>query len=371
MYDTDHDHPAARDSDERHPRPGDFADGRQVVRALDLDPDPGAPWHRAARLFPVRWPRPYLALAASQGPGGPVWRMGRPEPAELDVEPGDLADPVGEAERSPVPFVIRKHPDRAVLLVTGRCHFYCRFCFRRATPAGREPNAADLSRAVVYLAAETALREVILSGGDPLVWSDGRLATLVRRLAALPHLTHLRVHTRAPVHYPERITDELIAALASRLTLRIVTHFNHPSEIGAASRQALALLTGHGIPLLNQTVLLAGVNDDAGTLAALCRRLSELGVRPYYLHHPDRAPGNAAFRLSIARGREIFAELRRRLPAAALPAYVIDLPTGHGKVPVDTLRPLDGGRYQWDDGQETVTIEEIPAAPSAALAAGR
>jgi lysine 2,3-aminomutase len=258
-----------------------------------------------------------------------------------------------------------------VLLITGHCHFYCRFCFRRATPAGREPTAADLSRAVAYLARERALREVILSGGDPLVWSDRRLASLVRRLAALPHLTHLRVHTRTPVHYPERITARLVAALTSRLTLRIVTHFNHPSEIGTASRRALALIRRHDIPLLNQTVLLAGVNDDAGTLADLCLSLTHLSVHPYYLHHPDRAPGNAAFRVSISRGREIFAELHRRLPASAVPAYVIDLPTGHGKVPVDALRPLDGGRYQWDDGQQTVVIEEIPATPSAASTAGR
>ncbi|MGD2062021.1 MAG: KamA family radical SAM protein [Nitrospirota bacterium] len=371
MYDSDHDRAAASGADDHDERSGDFAGRADVVHALALDPDPDAPWQQAARLFPVRWPQSYLALAESQGPDGPVWRMGRPEPAELAVDPGDLADPVGEGERSPVPFVIRKHADRAVLLVTGRCHFYCRFCFRRGTPAGREPNAADLTRAITYLSAETALREVILSGGDPLVWSDGRLAALVRRVAALPHLTHLRVHTRAPVHYPERITSSLTTSLASRLSLRIVTHFNHPSEVGTASRRAVELLTRRGIRLLNQTVLLAGVNDDPGILATLCRDLSRLGVRPYYLHHPDRAPGNAAFRLSIARGRRIFAEMRRRLPASDLPAYVIDLPTGHGKVPVEELRPLDGGRYQWDDGLETVVIEEIPQTASAALPAGR
>jgi lysine 2,3-aminomutase len=366
LYDIDHHHVAQTRLADRPGGSGDFARRSEVIRALALDPDPTAPWRRAARLFPVRWPRSYLALAAMQGPGGPIWRMGRPDATELAADLGDLVDPVGEEQRSPVPFVIRKHPDRAVLLITGRCHFYCRFCFRRATAAEREPSTADLNSAVAYLARETALREVILSGGDPLVWSDHRLSVLVQRLAALPHLTHLRVHTRAPVHYPERMTPGLLSALTSRLALRLVTHFNHPSEIGAASRRAVALLTRHCVPVLNQTVLLAGVNDNAEILAELCRDLREIGVRPYYLHHPDRAPGNAQFRLAIARGREIFAELRRRLPAASLPAYVIDLPTGHGKVPVDALRPLDGGRYQWDDGRQAVVIEEIPAAASTA-----
>jgi len=319
----------------------------------------------------MRWPRAYLALATAQGEGGPLWRMGRPDPAERRADPGDLADPVGEGDRSPVPFVIRKHRDRAVLLITGHCHFYCRFCFRRATPAGREPSRTDLTRAIDYLGSQEALREVILSGGDPLVWSDRRLGAVVRRLAALPHLTHLRVHSRAPVHFPERITARLIAALTSRLTLRVVTHFNHPSELTAESCRALARFTNRGIPLLNQAVLLRGVNDDDAVLAELFRSLLAAGVRPHYLHHPDRAPGNAAFRLTLARGRAIYRELCQRLPAAALPRYVVDLPTGHGKVPVDRLRPLDGGRYRWEDGGRDVEFADIPTAPLPATGAGR
>jgi len=319
----------------------------------------------------MRWPRRYLALAAAQGGEGPLWRMGRPEPEERIADPGDLADPVGEGDRSPVPFVIRKHPDRAVLLVTGRCHFYCRFCFRRATPSGREPDHADLTRAIDYLASQDTLREVILSGGDPLVWSDRRLAPLVRRLAALPHLTHLRVHSRAPVHYPERVTTGLIAALTSRLALRVVTHFNHPSELTTESSRALAQFTNRGVPLLNQAVLLRGVNDDAEVLAELFLSLLAAGVRPHYLHHPDRVPGNAAFRLTLEHGQAIYADLRRRLPAAALPRYVVDLPTGDGKVAVDLLRPLDGGRYRWEDGQRDVEFADIPTARLPAKGAGR
>lgn len=361
----------SRDAGGEGEAPHRFATRSEAARALSLDRDPDAGWRRAVEQFPMRWPRPYLALAAAQGEGGPLWRMGRPEPEERVTDPGDLGDPVGEGDRSPVPFVIRKHPDRAVLLLTGRCHFYCRFCFRRATPAGREPGRADLTRAIDYLASQDTLREVILSGGDPLVWSDRRLATVVRRLAALPHLTHLRVHSRAPVHYPERITAGLIAALTSRLTLRVVTHFNHPSELTAESRQALAQFARRGVPLLNQAVLLRGVNDDAGVLAELFRSLLAAGVRPHYLHHPDRVPGNAAFRLTLERGRAIYGDLRRRLPAAALPRYVVDLPTGHGKVAVDRLRPLDGGRYRWEDGERDVEFADIPTAPLPTTGAGR
>jgi len=348
-----------------------FATRAEAARALSLDPGTDAGWRRAVEQFPMRWPRRYLALAAAQGEGGPLWRMGRPEPEEPVTDPGDLTDPVGERDRSPVPFVIRKHPDRAVLLITGRCHFYCRFCFRRATPAGREPGRADLTRAIAYLGSEEALREVILSGGDPLVWSDRRLAALVRHLAALPHLTALRVHSRAPVHYPERVTTGLIAALTSRLTLRVVTHFNHPSELTTESRRALARFSSRGVPLLNQAVLLRGVNDDAGVLAELFRSLLTAGVRPHYLHHPDRAPGNAAFRVTLEHGRTIYGDLRRRLPAAALPRYVVDLPTGHGKVAVDLLRPLDGGRYRWEDGEGDVEFVDIPTAPLPTTGAGR
>jgi lysine 2,3-aminomutase len=361
----------SRDAVPKHAPSGRFATGAEAVRALSLDPSTDAGWRRAVEQFPMRWPRAYLALAAAQGEGGPVWRMGRPEPRELASDTGDLTDPVGEGERSPVPFVIRKHADRAVLLLTGRCHFYCRFCFRRATPAAREPRRADLARAIDYLAGEQALREVILSGGDPLVWSDRRLAAVVRRLAALPHLTHLRVHSRAPVHFSERITTGLIAALTSRLTLRVVTHFNHPSELTAESRGALARFTRHGVPLLNQAVLLRGVNDDARVLAELFAALLTAGVRPYYLHHPDRAPGNAAFRLTLERGREIYRELRERLSAAAVPRYVVDLPAGHGKVAVDRLRPLDGGRYRWEDGDRDGEYADIPTAPLPTSGVGR
>jgi lysine 2,3-aminomutase len=300
--------------------------------------------------------------------------MGRPEVDELRPQPGDLADPVGEEDHSPVPFVVRKHADRALLLITGRCHFYCRFCFRRA-PLGtdrREPRAADLTRALDYLAAEEDLREVILSGGDPLVLGDRRLASLLGRLATIPHLRQVRIHTRAPVHHPARITGALTTALRCRLPVRVVVHFNHPSEVTTASRRAVRRLQATGIQVLNQAVLLRGVNDDVGTLATLCRALARAAIRPYYLHHPDRAPGNATFRLTLDRGLALYAGLRAEVTGSALPAYVIDLPGGHGKVPVEALQRLDARRFRWKHAGTgaVVELEDIRESPWAVPGGG-
>jgi len=337
----------------------------EAAATLRLDPDPAAAWRRAIRRFPMRWPRPYLAIAAAQGETGPVWRMGCPSGDELTPDPGDLADPVGEQGASPLPFLICKHPDRALLLVTGRCHFYCRFCFRQATPGGREPRPADLDAAIAWIAQTEAVREVILSGGDPLTLADHRLAALIARLGAIDHLDTVRIHTRAPIHHPARVTAGLTAALTGRLPVWLCLHANHASEVTPAVEAAIHRLRSAGLPLLNQTVLLRGVNNDTATLATLFRRLYALGVRPYYLHHPDRAPGNARFRLPIAEGLAIVAPLRRRLPGPALPTYVIDLPDGTGKVPVAALTPLDGNRYRWEDPATgaVVTLRDIDTAP--------
>jgi lysine 2,3-aminomutase len=321
----------------------------EAARRLGYD---ATGWRAAARAFPVRWPEGYLALA-EQPEGEALRRMGAPDPAELLADPGDLADAVGEGSREVVPFVVRKHRDRAILLVTARCHFYCRFCFRRTFPAGdhRDPTRGQLEGALEYIAAEQDLREVILSGGDPLVLGDDVLADLLARLAALPHVETLRVHSRAPVHEPARVTEALAHILGSAgRPLWLVTHFNHPLEITEASRAAIDLLLRAGVPVLNQSVLLRGVNDDAEVLATLMRGLLAARVKPYYLHHPDRVPGNASFRVSIERGLAIFDELRSRAGGTALPAYVIDLPDGSGKQPVSSLVRIADARYRAPNG---------------------
>jgi lysine 2,3-aminomutase len=326
----------------------DFVPPAEAMRRLGVE---GDDWRSAARLFPVRWPAGYLDLAAS-AVGEPVRRMGTPLAAELVADPGDLADPVGEAKVSPHPFVVRKHVDRAILLVTARCHFYCRFCFRRSFPDGdhRDPTAAELDAALEHLLSDPLLEELILSGGDPLVLDDDRLKSLLDRVAGAEIPRSVRIHTRAPVHYPERVTDALVEVLSAGPPVWVVTHFNHAAELTAASLAALRRLRRAGIPLLNQSVLLAGVNDSVASLADLSRALYRAQVKPYYLHHPDRVPGSASFRVDIRRGLELHAGLRAGVSGPAVPSYVIDVPDGSGKVPVTELRKLSPGRYAAPSG---------------------
>jgi lysine 2,3-aminomutase len=255
-----------------------------------------------------------------------------PDMVELEADGDDISDPVGEQGRMPVPWVVQKHSDRALLLVTRRCHVHCRYCFRRDLPGSADPSTADLDRAIDYLSAG-GLEEVILSGGDPLALRNAQLFEIIDRLR--PHVPIIRIHTRAPITEPSRVTPSLVAGLADRQPTWVVVHANHPDELDEAVSTGLARLVDAGIPVMNQAVLLRGVNDDADVLAALSRALVRRRVRPYYLHHPDHAPGNAAFRLSPTEGLEIYRSLRAKVSGLALPAYMIDPPDGTGKVPVE------------------------------------
>jgi lysine 2,3-aminomutase len=296
--------------------------------------------------FPVLWPTEYRRLAESLGPDGPLLGLGTPHPCEAGPDPEAIADPTGEGRFQPVPFLVRKHPDRAVILATSRCLFYCRFCFRRGMPPGdgREPTPTDWERIFEWLSGRTDVEEVILSGGDPLTLPDEQLRTIAQRLAALPHLKRWRVHTRAPVVSPERVTPRLVAALQGGLPLRIVVHAAHPAEVRPSFADAARRLQDAGVPLLDQTVLLAGVNDAPEVLAELFGRLATAGVTPYYLHHPDRAPGNGGFRLPIRRGLALYRRVLELSPPVGegghTPPYVLDLPDGAGKVPVGSLVPV-------------------------------
>ncbi len=341
--------------------PGDAAVPLARAAAL-LGGDP-ATWKAAARLFPVRWPARYLAIAA--GPGGEaIRRMGSPDQDELTPSPDELRDPVGEAALHAVPFVVSKHADRAILLVTAACHFYCRFCFRRSFPEGghRGPSPGEIARALDHLRALPDLREVILSGGDPLTLPDARLREILAACAAIPQVERLRVHSRAPVHAPGRVTDALAAILgATGKPLRLVTHANHAAEVDAACAEAVGRLRRQGIAVLNQSVLLRGVNDDPAVLAALLARLDDIGVEPYYLHHPDRVPGAARFFVSVPRGLAIVSELRRLRAGARMPTHVIDPPDGSGKVPVEDITQLAGGRLRAPSGFEWADVTEDEA----------
>jgi len=303
----------------------------------------------AARArFPVQWPRAYLDLVGEDPANDPIARMGRPSAAELEPHGGDIADPIADQLLRPVPFVVRKHRDRVIILAAKKCHFYCRFCFRREEPVAKaaEPDRADWARIFDFLRAHPEIEEPILSGGDPLTLDNDTLFWVRDRLRAIPSVRRWRIHSRAPVHFPIRVNETLLAGLAAGLETRLVTHYNHVREIGREAGRIAALAARCGVGYENQAVLLAGVNDSAAAQAALWRGLLDLGLAPRYLHHPDRAPGNAAFRLTIARGLAIYREFLANHEGPA-PIYALDLPDGSGKVPVTALEPLGGGLYRY------------------------
>jgi lysine 2,3-aminomutase len=287
-------------------------------------------------------------------PDDPIARQFVPHAGELQHLPEERADPLDEARLSPVPGVVHRYPDRVLLKLTHACPVYCRFCFRREVVGPGGPQALSetaLDAALAYIAGNLGIWEVILTGGDPLVLSPRRIAEVTRRLSAIETVKVLRWHTRVPAVDPRRITADLAAALRSPAkAVYVALHANHPRELTAAARAACARLVDAGIVMVSQTVLLRGVNDDPETLAALMRAFVEARVKPYYLHHPDMAPGTGRVRLSLAEGQAIVRTLRGRLSGLAQPTYVLDIPGGHGKVPVGPGYLDPGGGRVADPG---------------------
>ena len=278
----------------------------------------------------------------------PIARQFVPDARELAAAPDEHADPIGDHVHEKVPGLVHRYPDRVLLKVTHACPVYCRFCFRREMvgPGGPPPMSGEiLAQALDYIRAHPEVFEVIVTGGDPLVLAPRRIRELTEALARIGHVRVLRWHSRVPVVDPGRVTGDMIAALgATGQAVYVAIHANHPRELGPSARDVIALLRAAGIVLLSQTVLLKGINDDPATLEALFRAFVGLGVRPYYLHHADLAPGTAHFRTTIAEGQALMRALRGRVSGLALPTYVLDLPGGFGKVPVgpDYL-DIDGG----------------------------
>jgi lysine 2,3-aminomutase len=270
-------------------------------------------------------------------PNDPIARQFVPDARELHTEPAERGDPIGDEAFSPVEGIVHRYPDRVLLKLINACAVYCRFCFRREMvgPGRGALSPRALATALDYIAAHPQIWEVILTGGDPLVLSARRLGETVRKLAAIDHVKVLRVHTRVPVAAPERVTAALVRALrAENKASFVVLHANHPRELSKQTRAACARLIDAGIPMLSQTVLLRGVNDDAQTLGALLRSLVECRIKPYYLHHADLAPGTSHFRTTIAEGQAIVRALHGRFSGLCQPAYVLDIPGGHGKSPI-------------------------------------
>ncbi|MCE9552772.1 MAG: EF-P beta-lysylation protein EpmB [Planctomycetes bacterium] len=291
---------------------------------------------RASELFPLFAPREYIARMRPGDPDDPLLRQVLPLGDELESADGFTADPVGDAAAACGPGLLRKYRTRALLITTGVCAIHCRYCFRRHYPYDELPRSLDeWEPALAEIAADATLDEVILSGGDPLMLTDGRLTELAERLAAIPHLTRLRMHTRLPIVIPARVCDALIGWLrGTRLAPIVVIHANHAAELDGEVAAALAKLADAGIVLLNQSVLLRGVNDEADALTDLSRRLVDLRVMPYYLHQLDRVAGAAHFEVSPDRGRKLIEELRTRLPGYAVPRYVQEVPGAESKTPM-------------------------------------
>src|SRR5579864_1798095 len=289
-----------------------------------------------AERFAVAITPEMAALIDRADPNDPIARQFVPSAAELVTAPDERSDPIGDRRLSPVKGIVHRYPDRVLLKPTHVCPVYCRVCFRREQvgPDGESLTDAELAAALDYIRARPEIWEVIVTGGDPFLLSPRRLRAITRALEAIPHLNVIRFHTRVPIVEPGRVTAELVAALGAEKAVYVAIHANHPRELTPAARKACHRLAAAGIPLLGQSVLLRGVNDDVATLTALFRGLVAMGVKPYYLHHPDPAPGTASFRLSLAEGQALIRQLRGRLSGLCQPTYVLDLPGGHGKVPV-------------------------------------
>ena len=284
----------------------------------------------------------YLGLIDPADPNDPIRRQALPDPGELFDAPGELADPIGDTPHSPVEGLVHRYPDRVLFFPTFLCPMYCRYCFRKVALNETPVRLTRvLPAAVAYVRAHPEVREVILSGGDPLLLADERLGEVLTAFREVPTVERLRIHTRVPVTLPMRVDAALAALLSANRPLYVVAHYNHPRELTPEAERAVRHLVDVGVTVMNQAVLLRGVNDSPEVLAALFGGLLRWQVRPYYLHHPDLTVGTAAFRLSLRKGLEIVRALRGRLTGLAWPIYAIDIPGGGGKVPVDSdfVRP--------------------------------
>ncbi len=312
---------------------------RTIRRAADLverglaSPDQEAVLREVAARFSVAISQPVVALIHRTGRDGPIARQYVPSPDEMTVSASELADPIGDHVHSPVKGIVHRYPDRVLLKLVHVCPVYCRFCFRRESvgTGGEVLTPVEIDHALQYISEHTELWEVILSGGDPLVMADRKLAAIVAALDAMAHIKVIRIHTRYPVAEPTRITDDMLRSLRSRAAMYMVIHCNHAAELTADAVGACRRIASAGVSLLSQSVLLAGVNDSDSTLEQLMRALVATGIKPYYLHHLDLAQGTGHFRVSIRNGQRLVRHLRGRLSGLCQPIYVLDIPGGHGK----------------------------------------
>src|ERR1044071_1474928 len=345
------------------------------LHRLPIAPEARGRTREGEQAYNVRAPAHYMSLVNWSDPNDPIRLQTIPLAEELRWDAREEEDPIGDHARSPVPRLTHRYPDRVLLYPSYQCAVYCRHCFRKESLSDSNDQFADekLQPAFRYIEEHPEVCEVILTGGDPLMLSNSRLESLRQRLEAIPHVRMMRFHSRIPVVLPSRINPELVRVLKGRLMVCIVTHFNHANEIAPANVEAARLLREGGFMLLNQTVLLKGVNDDTEKLRTLFRELVyTLGIKPYYLHHCDLTRGLTHFRTTIDRGRDLMRQLRGHTSGLCIPTYVLDLPGGYGKTPLgpDYVEQREG--FEWDfRNYEGVTrhytevVDENPPLPPA------
>lgn len=313
-------------------------DAKRLADFVPLTDDERAGLDETAKLFRVGISPYYLSLIDPSHPLCPVRMQSIPVRAEARVNPGELADPLGEDPHRPVEAIVHKYPDRVLFLATDTCSVYCRHCTRRRITRGGEAELTktQLQLGLDYIRAHREVRDVLISGGDPLILSDERLEQILAPLRAIPHVEMIRIGTRMPVTLPQRVTESLAKLLRRHAPLFIVTHFNHPKEITPDARRACELLVDHGVPVENQAVLMRRLNSDARIIKELNHACLRMRVRPYYLHQMDVAEGCEHLRTPIEKGLEILQQLRGWTTGLAVPHLAVDLPGGGGKV---TLQP--------------------------------
>ncbi|MFZ0239009.1 MAG: lysine-2,3-aminomutase-like protein [Xanthobacteraceae bacterium] len=319
----------------------------QLIKPARLDALQNVASRYAVAITPA-----LVDLIDTADPHDPIALQFVPDERELETRPEETVDPIGDAAHSPIPGVVHRYPDRVLLKLLNACAVYCRFCFRREMigPGRGALTGSALAAALDYIARAPEIWEVILTGGDPLLLPPRRLKDVITRLAAIDHVKVVRLHTRIPVAAPERVTPALLRALRTAKATYMVLHANHPRELIGEARAACARVIDAGIPMLSQSVLLRGINDDVETLGGLMRALVECRIKPYYLHHADLAPGTAHLRTSIAQGQVLMRALHGRYSGLCQPHYVLDIPGGHGKSPI-------GPTYLSADGSQIIDFK--------------
>jgi lysine 2,3-aminomutase len=340
---------------------GDMSRPLTTLQALEaaslITPDDAAALSPVADRYAIAV-TPFLADRIDRSdPDDPIARMFVPQPDEMIRTPEELSDPIGDEAHTPVRGVVHRYPDRVLLKPVAVCPVYCRFCFRREMVGpgiGETLSPAELEAALDYIRAQPGVREVILTGGDPFMLSAARAKALTQAIAAIPHIDVIRWHTRMPIADPERITVEFSEALkADGKAVYVSIHINHAKELTPETQAAAARLVDAGFPLVSQSVLLRGVNNNVEALADLMQALVAYRIRPYYLHHPDMAPGTGHFRVSVEEGQALYSALRDRVSGLALPHYVIDIPGGVSKAnaaPSDVVEMPEGQALRGRDG---------------------